>query len=695
MSRNKPIQVQVRDLSLRYPGGVEALRNVSFDIRAGETLGIVGESGCGKSTLANVLVGDVPGAEAVTGSVILRGRDGAEEGSVEMLSASQSALREIWGRRVATVYQDPQASLNPSYTIGDQIDEAVRRRPELAPEGTRRRTLDLLRHVRIPAPESTAQRYPHQISGGQQQRAVIAMALAANPDLLILDEPTTGLDVTTEARILDLVEELQREVNAGIVFITHNLAVIAQIAHRVGVMYAGELVEIGDVERIFHTPAAPYTAGLLSCIPRIDQGGSAGRRLRTIPGRVPSPGERPQGCAFSPRCPFVEPRCREQAPELRPVQGDQHLARCFYAQEVLRTGWPQDRLARHENGAPDGDAAPVLEGHQLTKRFGRVGHKYVFFGPVTRRPIMAVDGISLELRKGETLGIVGESGCGKTTLLNCIAGLVRPTEGVLKMGDDELAPAVRHRPRSQLQRMQMVFQNPDLSLNPQHSVGAIMRRAVKVLDQESTRAERRARVVDLLSHVGLGEHYLRRRPSELSGGEKQRVAVARALAGHPDVVLADEVTSALDVSVRAEILNLLNDLQADEGVAYLFISHDMSAIRHVSHRVMVLYLGMVMETGLVEQVFQPPYHPYTEALMSAIPAPDPAVKTKRIRLGGELPDRRPSGCPFHTRCPRSLGAVCEEQAPPWRETEDGHRIYCHIPLEELARIPPLIEERAR
>ena len=692
MSDEKPYQVQVENLSLTYPGGVQALRNVSLNIRSGETLGVVGESGCGKSTLAAALVGDIPGTQNVSGSVILHGPNGSEEGSIDMLNASWGTLRSVWGIRVATVYQDPQASLNPSYKVGDQIDEAVRRRPELAPDGIRERTLELLRRVRIAAPEDTTRRYPHQLSGGQQQRAVIAMALAANPDLLILDEPTTGLDVTTEARILDLVRELQEEVNAAIVFITHNLAVIAQIADRVAVMYAGEVVEIGDVRNIFHEPSAPYTAGLLSCIPRIDRPSDVENRLRTIPGTVPSPAEQPEGCLFVPRCPFVIDECRQNHPDLFAVQEEGHRARCFRAKEVRVTGWPQERLERHQNGGPQEGDMPVLEGTEVRKEFGRRARKYTFWGPVVREPLKAVDGVSFALGKGETLGIVGESGSGKSTLLNVVAGLQKPTAGVLKMGDEELAPEVRQRSRLLLQHMQMVFQNPDKSLNPQHTVGATMRRAVRVLDPGSSRRERRQRVADLLNRVGLGAHYMRRKPSALSGGEKQRVAVARALAGHPHVVLADEVTSALDVSVRAEILNLLNDLQADEGISYLFVSHDMSAIRHVSHRVMVLYLGLIMEMGPVEQVFEPPYHPYTEALMSAIPAPDPDIKTDRIRLGGELPETRPTGCPFHTRCPRFLGDVCVQEEPPWQIASTGHGIYCHIPLEELASIRPLMQK---
>lgn len=679
----------MRNLSVTYPGGVEAVRNVSFDIYAGETLGIVGESGCGKSTMAGALIGDMPGHAVARGSVVLAPAHGDGDAEVDLVTASEDERRALWGRRISMVYQSPHAALNPAYPIGDQIDEAVHRRPDLVTTTVRARTLELLEQVRMPAPEQIVDRYPHQLSGGQQQRAVIAMALAASPDLLILDEPTSNLDVTTEAQILDLLLELKRSVNAGIVFITHNLAVIAQVADRVAVMYAGELFEIGRVHDVFHHPTAPYAAGLLACIPRVDARSTAGvkRRLRTIPGSVPAPLDRPPGCSFAPRCPFARGSCSKQHPELLPTDEPGHYARCHFPAAARRDGWPQQRDRAVSPAVADNDAPPILVGSNLEKVYGRNGRKYWIAGPVVKSAVQAITDVSFELRPGQTLGVVGESGCGKTTLVNCVAGLISATRGTVTLGGEELPSVVEKRPRSALRRMQMVFQNPDLSLNPHHTVGEIMERAVEVLDDGSGE-ERSRRVVRLLQRVGLGEHYLSRHPSEMSGGEKQRVAVARALAGNPDVVLADEATSALDVSVRSSILNLLCDLQAEQHVSYLFISHDMSAVRHISDWVMVLYLGMVMEIGPVERVFEPPFHPYTEALLSAIPVPDPDIRGEAIHLDGHVPgaSSRPQGCPFHTRCPRKLGPQCETDAPPCREVGDGHRIYCHIPLEELARL---------
>jgi peptide/nickel transport system ATP-binding protein len=687
--------VQVRNLSVQYHGHVEAVHDVSFDVFAGETLGIVGESGCGKSTLAAALVGDIPGGAVTAGSVVLHGPNGDDQGTMDLVTASEVELRTVWGRRVAMVYQDPRAALNPAYCIGDQIDEAVQQRPELVTTTVRDRTLELLERVRMPTPPQVAERYVHQLSGGQQQRAVIAMALAANPDLLILDEPTSNLDVTTEAQILDLVLELKQSVNAGIVFISHNLAVIAQVADRVGVMYAGELFEIGQVRDVFHHPSAPYTAGLLACIPRISAQELDGRRhrkgklrLRTIPGSVPSPTERPTGCSFAPRCPFAREQCREQRPDLYRTAESGHLARCLFIDTVRSASWPHDRERAARTTTPEDTQQPILVGKQLTHVYGRNTRRYGFFGPISPNAVQAITDVSFELMPGETLGVVGESGCGKTTLVNCISGLVRATSGSLVLMGEGLALDVGDRPRTALRRMQMVFQNPDLSLNPQHTIAEIMDRAVQVLSGNGSREERTQRVVSLLERVGLGEHYFSRHPAELSGGEKQRVAVARALAGNPDVVLADEVTSALDVSVRAAILNLLNDLQAQEEIAYVFVSHDMSAIRYLSDSVMVLYLGMIMEIGPVEDVFGPPYHPYTEALISAIPSPEPDVKSTRIRLQGSVPgaSRRPSGCPFHTRCPRKIGRICETETPPWREAGSQHYIFCHIPLDQLDEI---------
>jgi peptide/nickel transport system ATP-binding protein len=697
----RPPQVEVHNLSVEYPGGVQALRNVSLQIHLGELVGLVGESGSGKSTLGGALVGDLPGAGRITeGNIRLFGPGGSPEGAVDLATASAAERQQLWGRRVSMVYQDPFAALNPSLTIGNQIDEAVRRRPDLIQSSVRARTLDLLEQVHMPAPAQIARRYPHQLSGGQQQRAVIAMALAAAPDLLILDEPTTGLDVTTEAHILDLVRELRASVNAAIIFITHDLAVIAQIADRVGVLYAGELFEVGTVQEIFHQPSAPYTAGLLACIPRIHTGQATKPRLRTIPGYVPPPGARPSGCTFVTRCPFARSRCEAEHPELYATAEEGHLARCFYIDEVRTQGWPAlDSPApdpaqltaaqpRPSNGSNHAASEPLLTGQNIAKSYGQNVRKYWIAGPVTRRPVVAIKDISFTLQPGETLGVVGESGCGKTTLVNCISGLVPASEGTLLLEGKTLPRNVAARPRPVLRRIQMVFQNPDLSLNPRQTVGAIMDRAVQLLGDQNSADARRQHVVQLMQQVGLGEHYLARNPAELSGGEKQRVAVARALAGNPDVVLADEITSALDVSVRASILNLLNDLQSQQGIAYIFISHDMSAIRNVSDRVMVLYLGMVMEVGAVRKVFTPPFHPYTEALVSAIPTPDPNIKGTPIRLEGAVPSasRRPTGCPFHTRCPRKVGPICEQETPPWRQAEGEHYIYCHIPIDELTAV---------
>jgi len=641
MSSQAVVQVRARNLSVEYPGGVRALHRVSLEIYAGETFGIVGESGCGKSTLAGALIGDLPGAGRITsGNIVLRRRSGTDETAIDLATASLSERRSLWGRRVAMVFQDPQASLNPAYPIGNQIDEAVRRRPELIETNVRERTLELLRQVQIPAPRQMVQRYPHQLSGGQQQRTIIALALAASPDLLILDEPTSSLDVTTEATILDLVLELKTSVQASIVFVTHNLAVVAQIADRVGVMYAGEFVEIGKVCDVFHSPSAPYTAGLLSCIPRAGPVDGIKKRLRTIPGFVPVSAKQLLGCTFARRCPFTEDRCWTDHPDLFSTPEEGHFARCHSADEVRSVGWPNGDLrgvgaaTSQERMAATG---PLLVGKELTKTYGRNVRMYGIAGPLVQRASLAIKDISFELSRGETLGIVGESGCGKTTLVNSVAGLVPATSGALVFEGRELAHDISDRDRAVLRRIQMVFQNPHDSLNPKHTVGDIVGRAIQVLGDTDSRENRSLKITDLLETVGLGAHYVHRRPAELSGGEKQRVAIARALAGNPAIVLADEVTSSLDVSVRAAILNLLNNLQSQQEVSYLFVSHDMSAIRHVSDRVMVLYLGMAMEIGPVDRVFDPPYHPYTEALMSAIPAPDPDVKGNPIRLQGNVP----------------------------------------------------------
>ena len=684
LAQTGPPHVEIRHLSIAYSGPTGplcAVRDVSLRIHRGEILGIVGESGSGKSTLGGAIVADLPGGGRITaGKVMLRGR--ADEPPVDLCALPARARRGYWGRRLAMVFQDPAGSLNPAFRIGDQIDEAVRRRPELAAAGVRTRTLELLDQVHMPDPRRIVRRYPHQLSGGQQQRALIAMALAADPDVLVPDEPTTGLDVTTEAQVLDLIAELRTRVNAAIVFITHNLAVIAQIADRVAVMYAGEIVELAEVRDLFRHPSAPYAAGLLSCIPSLDGPGDGRRRLRTIGGLVPRLDAIPAGCAFAPRFPFVRDRCRAETPGLVPLAEPGHRARCFFTAEVRTSGWPARPLTAIAPVAPAGPGMPLLAGHELWKRYGRDRRRFGLAGRRTGQAVRALNGVSFALRAGQTLGVVGESGCGKTTLANLVLGLVEPTDGRLLLQDRELPARLRDRPRELLRRIQMIFQSPEASLNPRHRVDRILERATRASPDGRTPA---ARVADLLATVGLDPTHASRRPAELSGGERQRVAIARALASRPDVIVADEPTSSLDVSVRGSILNLLNDLQAADGVAFLFISHDLSAIRQIAHRVLVLYLGMVMEEGATGRIFRPPYHPYTEALLSAVPVPDPDVRTVPIRLAGAVPsaDRVPSGCPFHTRCPRKLGPICEEQTPPWRDDGPDLRVFCHIPLDEL------------
>ncbi len=682
------VQLEVSGLSVEYAGRsgpVRAVRNVSFKLRAGELLGLVGESGSGKSTLAGALIGDLPGSGTVAaGGVMLHSSSADGSGPMDIWRLSERERRELWGRRLAIVLQDPLGALNPSYRIGGQIDEAVGRRPELIETSPRDRTLQLLAQVRMPDPERIARRYPHQLSGGQQQRAVLAMALAAAPDVLILDEPTTGLDVTTEARVLDLIAELKSVTGAAILFITHNLAVIAQMADRVAVMYAGELVELADVRTIFRDPSAPYTAGLLASVPRLESVAGPRPRLRTIPGFVPAPGALPPGCAFEPRCPFARDRCRRERPPLDPIEAGPHLVRCFYSDDVRRSGWPADQLPAAMSASAEPGALDLVAGDRLTKIYGPTRRRFGLFGPTVARPAPALNDVSFEVGRAETLGIVGESGGGKTTLANCVAGLISPTKGSVSLDGRPLAPTLRGRSRDQVRRIQMLFQNADASLNPHHDVRRIVGRAVRVLGRNGGDPDKR--LGDLLREVGLGPEYAGRLPAELSGGEKQRVAAARALAGAPDLVISDEATSALDVSVRAALLNLFNDLQARDGLAYLFVSHDLSAVRHVAHRVLVLYQGTVMEEGPTEAVFSAPHHPYTEALMSAIPVPDPNVPRSPIRLDGPAagPDDAQTGCPFHTRCPRKIGDLCEREPPPWRRAGDGHHILCHIPIEDLA-----------
>jgi peptide/nickel transport system ATP-binding protein len=653
----------------------EVLQDVSFRVRRGEAYGLVGESGCGKSTVAMAALRYLPrNGKVKAGRIMIAGQD------VNKLDAD--ALRTMRAKSISMVYQDPSRALNPSMTISRQVAEAFEAAGASRADALQR-TLEMLRRVRIASPERVMDSYPHQLSGGMQQRVVIAMALASNPALLILDEPTTGLDATVEAEVLDLVAQLREELGTAVLFISHNLAVIGRMCERVGVLYAGKLVEEGATRDVFARPRHPYTVGLLRCLP------TAGRskdtdRLDTIAGHLPLPGSVTQGCIYAERCRLADDRCRREAPppyRVSAQHGDQ-MSRCHYherAIELPRVAGDEVASQRSPASSLPGEGVdrntPMLRASHLSKTFH-----------VSGSALRAVDDVSLELGRRETLGLVGESGSGKTTLARLLLGLTSPDEGsTIELDGAPLPSRVTRRNDEQVKSLQIVFQNPDSALNRAHSVRRLIGRALSRLSSLRGQAHD-ARLASLTAAVRLPDRYLGVRTRQLSGGLKQRVAIARAFAGDPRVVVCDEPTSALDVSVQAAILNLLADLQREHGVSYVFISHDLHVVRYLSDRIAVLYVGRLMEIGRAADVFDGPHHPYTEALLSSVPTLDSnAHGTQRIRLSGDLPSASapPSGCVFHTRCPRKIGAICEEQDPPMRDAGAGHCIRCHIPVDEL------------
>jgi peptide/nickel transport system ATP-binding protein len=639
-----------------------AVRDVSFQIGRGESFGLVGESGSGKTTVALAITRYLARNGRVSaGTITVTGQDVA--------SLRRHDLRLLRARTISMVYQEPGRALNPSIKVGRQVAE-VFEIAGLSRSDAAGRAEEALRKVQISDPGRVLRSYPHQLSGGMLQRVVIAMALAAEPNLLILDEPTTALDATVEAEILELISALRAEFDTAILFISHNLAVIAKMCERVGVMYAGELVEQGPAREVFEQPRHPYTVGLLRCIPRGGQRKDHGR-LDTIPGFLPAPGEVPAGCIFAQRCALADDRCRTESPPAYAITGDR-TSRCHHHDQApsLPRATPEDVRLR----PPDEAAAPVISLRGVAKTF-----------TVHNDKVRALTGVDLDLHPGETLGLVGESGSGKTTLARVLLGLTSPDEGsAVELEGMPLAPLAARRGRDQLRAMQIVFQNPDSALNRRHSVRHLIDRSLTKLAGLSG-APREKALQDILRSVRMEPRHLGLRPAQLSGGLKQRVAIARAFAGKPRVLVCDEPTSALDVSVQAAILNLLADLQAGERVTYLFISHDLGVVRYLSDRIAVLYLGRVMQYAGAETVFAGPHHPYTEALLSAVPSLD-GTSRERIILTGEIPSpaNPPSGCVFHTRCPRRLSSgICESTEPPLAEVEPGHMMRCHIPAAEL------------
>jgi peptide/nickel transport system ATP-binding protein len=639
---------------------LRVLRDVSLDIRPGEAYGLVGESGCGKTTVAMALMRHLaPNAVVEAGTIEFAGRD--------VLTLREPELRALRGDRMAMVYQDPGSALNPSLRIGEQLAEVYRYHRGMAKAEALDAAASMLGLVQVSNPKAILRRHPHELSGGQQQRVMIAMALATDPDLLVLDEPTTGLDATVEAEVLDLVEQLRDRFSAAILFVSHNLGIVARMCERVGVLYAGQLIEQGPARELFADPRHPYTLALLRCMPRLGMRKNTDR-LEPIPGSLPALGTEPSGCVYADRCPIARPECRAAPPPLLDA-GPARLARCLFHEEVPAIP-----------PAAPGGAATAPAGHP------RAGEALLGLAEVVKRyrgDVVAVAGVELEVGRGEVLGLVGESGSGKTTLAKCIVGLVDATSGEVTL--DGAALGGRRRDREQRRAVQMVFQNPDAALNPRKTVRSIIARALRALAGLRGRAgEDRMRA--LAASVRLEPRHLDARPAALSGGLKQRVSIARSFAGTPALVLCDEPTSALDVSVQAAILNLLVDLQAQEGVSYVFISHDLAVVRYVADRIAVMYLGQIVDIGPAERVFEAPHHPYTEALLSAIPTLAAGARP-RIRLHGPIPSPSdpPSGCRFHTRCPRAISGLCAEVEPPWQDGGAGHRYRCHIKPDDLAR----------
>ena len=672
--------LSINDLTIAYKQDKEtliAVRDFSLDIQAGQTYGLVGESGSGKTTIALAVMRYLGQNGLVqAGKIVFNGRN--------LLDLSAADLRQVWGCDLNLVPQDPLSSLNPSMRVGAQIAEILQQHSELNNHAAQERAIELLAMVRVPDPKRVAASFPHQISGGMQQRVLIAMALGTEPKLLVLDEPTTGLDVTTQASVLDLFRELIEARHTAALYVTHNLGVVARICDRVAVLYAGELVEDATTTQLFHMPLHPYTIGLIASVPQVGQ--TKGQiELKAISGQIPPLQERqPQGCVFAPRCRVAIDKCFTQRPLLEKT-GDRQCVRCFRWQEIAAG---EITVLGNETAATATTATfiqePVLTLKELRVYFNL--YRSVT-DAVRRRPaaqVKAVDGVNLSLERGQTLGIVGESGSGKTTLARAVIGLATRTGGEVDLLGVNLPPGLKQRPLTIRRRLQYVFQNPEEALNPYLTIGETLRRPFMTLAGKS-RAEADTEVPKLLAAVSLPVDYAQRLPNQLSGGEKQRVAIARAFATNPDLLLADEAVSALDVSVQASILNLLHDLQAEHQNSLIFISHDLAVVGYLADQIAVMYVGHLMEIGAADVLFQPPFHPYTEALLSAIPKLDPAAEQNNIRLDGDVASQinLPSGCPFHPRCPRYLGTICQTKTPPWQTTQTGKRIFCHIPLADL------------
>lgn len=668
---------------------IPAVMDFSVTVQPGEAVGLVGESGCGKSTVALGVMQDLgKNGRVVGGSIRFKGRD--------LSGMSAEELRDIRGNEIAMIYQEPMASLNPAMKIGKQLMEVPMIHEGVSEKDARARALEVVTDVRLPDPERMLNSFPHQLSGGQQQRIVIAMALMSKPSLLILDEPTTALDVTVEAAVVELVKDLGKKYGTSMLFISHNLGLVLETCDRLCVMYSGEAVERGSIHDVFDEMQHPYTQALFRSIPLPGADKNA-RPLVAIPGNFPLPHERPPGCNFGPRCDYFEAgRCDAQdVIPMTPVAGnDRHETRCLRFQEI---DWnaPLTLAEQREKPAP---GKVVLKMDNLKKYYEVAAN--ALFGGGSKKVVKANETLSFEARESETLAIVGESGCGKSTFAKVLMGLETATEGQILLDNRNIEQTpIEARDTRTISDVQMVFQNPFDTLNPSMTVGRQIMRALEIFGVGSSEAERKQRMLELLDLVKLPRAFAARMPRQLSGGQKQRVGIARAFAGGARIVVADEPVSALDVSVQAAVTDLLMEIQRKEKTTLLFISHDLSIVRYLSDRVMVMYLGHVVELGDTAQVFAPPYHPYTEALLSAVPIADTSVEKEHIVLEGDIPSAMdpPPGCPFQTRCrwkSEVPGNLCEREVPPVRQLDAGHQIKCHLDDAALARMTPVIKTAA-
>ena len=666
---------------------IPAVMDFSVTVQPGEAVGLVGESGCGKSTVALGVMQDLgKNGRIVGGSIKFKGRN--------LNEMSQEELRDIRGSEIAMIYQEPMASLNPAMKIGKQLMEVPMIHFGASAEEAYDRALQVVTDVKLPDPKRILDSYPHQLSGGQQQRIVIAMALMAEPSLLILDEPTTALDVTVEAAVVELVKELGKKYGTSMLFISHNLGLVLETCDRICVMYSGEAVETGSIEDVFDKMQHPYTQALFRSIPLPGADKNA-RPLVAIPGNFPLPHERPPGCNFGPRCDyFQQGRCdaMDRIP-MEPIEGDdRHFSRCLKFREI---DWnaPIQVTSTNEKAEP---GRVVLKMDNL-KKYYEVAANALFGGSGSKKVVKANETLSFEARESETLAIVGESGCGKSTFAKVLMGLETATDGQILLDNRNIeGTPIEARDTQTVADVQMVFQNPFDTLNPSMTVGRQIIRALEIFDHGENDEDRRQEMLRLLDLVKLPRAFADRMPRQLSGGQKQRVGIARAFAGGARIVVADEPVSALDVSVQAAVTDLLMEIQREQKTTLLFISHDLSIVRYLSDRVMVMYLGHVVELGTTEQVFAPPYHPYTEALLSAVPIADTSVEKQHIVLEGDIPSAMnpPSGCPFQTRCrwkSKVPGGLCEKEVPPVRMMADGHQVKCHLSDADFAAMEPVIK----